>query len=91
VVVVAACVVVWCLFGLVVKCLCVCLCVCCWLFVCVFACWWWHSHITMFNENVYPPERVVVLRHLAGDAADAKYVTCSNASARGIKECHVPN
>jgi len=36
---------------------------------------------------VHPPERVVVLRNLAGDAADFQCVTFSALWARGIRGC----
>jgi len=46
------------------------------------------QHIAhVFNDTWHPPERVVVLRRLAGDAADFQYGTFSCVLARGLREC----
>jgi len=42
---------------------------------------------TCFDDIGCPQRRVVVLRHVAGDAADFQSVTFSAVPARGIKEC----
>jgi len=47
------------------------------------------TRVTLFNEHVYPQGRAVVLRHLAGDAADFQSVTFATVPARGIQECPI--
>jgi len=48
-----------------------------------------HNRIILFYECGCPQRRVVVLRHVAGDAADFQSVTFSSVPARGIQECSI--